>query len=302
MDSCLLDRVRLAVRGQELIDWHYQDSFASFMAMFDVIDLRDGDASRMKDGALYANGLPEMIRMHAAHRTSHVLITPLNQNWGAFSTTVPNRTVDWGNWRRHLTRAKCSPDMVRMYLDDPAVLAVLATQHTTIWHPKIVSVPVGVPRGTGPITSHLQHADGVKTQDLLINNSGWGHREEVNERVSANFGGRIRNTFGCSQAEYFESVTRSQFVLCPSGFGWDNYRIWETLTLGSIPVLEYSEGFHTVLEDLPVLWVEHFDQVTPDLLAAAYPDILSRCDRYDYRRLTRQWWVARVAGLLAATA
>ena len=301
MDGCLLDRVRIAVHGRELIDWHHDDSFASFMAMFDVIDLHDGDPSRMTEGALYSSPLPEMMRMHAKQRTSHVLITPLNQNWGAFSTTIPNRTVDWGDWRQHLKRDGCTPEMVRSYLDDPAVKAVLATQHTTIWHPKIVSVPVGVPRGRAAITRHLESADGAKTQDLLINNSGWGHRTEVNERVSANFGGRVRNSFGCSQAEYFQSVSRSRFVLCPSGFGWDNYRIWETLTLGSIPVLEYSQGFHTVLDDLPVLWVEHFDQVTPELLATAYPDILSRCDRYNYRRLTRQWWVARVAGLRNTT-
>jgi hypothetical protein len=300
-DSCLRDRVRLAVHGRELIDWHYNDSFASFLAMFDVIDLQNGDASQMKEGALYANGLPEMMRMHAKHRTSHVLITPLSQNWGAFSTTVPNRTVDWGDWRTHLARAGCSPEMIRMYLDDPAVKAVLATQHTTIYHPKIVSVPVGVPRGTAAITRHLETAEYPKTQDLLINNSGWGHRTEVNERVSANFGGRVRNTFGCPQSEYFASVTRSRFVLCPSGFGWDNYRIWETLTLGSIPVLEYSRGFHTVLDDLPVLWVEEFDKVTPALLESAYPDILSRCDLYDYGRLTRQWWVSRVASLLHTT-
>jgi hypothetical protein len=271
------------------------------MAMFEVIDLNSGDASQMRDGGLYSNGLPEMMRMHANHRTSHVLITPLNQNWGAFSTTIPNRTVDWGDWRKHLARARCTPEMVGSYLDDPAVKAVLATQHTTIWHPKIISIPVGVPRGTAAISRHLETVNGAKTQDLLINNSGWGHRTEVNERVSANFGGRIRNTFGCSEAEYFQSVTRSKFVLCPSGFGWDNYRIWETLTLGSIPVLEYSRGFHSVLDDLPALWVEHFDQVTPDLLATAYPDLLSRRDSYDYRKLTRQWWVSRVARLLNTT-
>jgi hypothetical protein len=289
-------------------------TFAPFLALFQPIDLqaaledgrKDGGLSQMKDGSIYLAGLPEMVRLHAEKRTSHVLFSSLNENWGAFSTPVPHRTADWGIWQDHLFHAGCTPEMVRAYLDDPAVKAVVTPHHTVFWHPTILSLPVGI--STTCMTRLGQRHRGIqqrvglgrgKTQDLLLNNSGWAHRQQVNERVIANFDGRLANTFGLKPTQFYAAVTRSRFVLCPSGLGWDTSRLWETLLLGSIPIVEYSEGWHTVLDDLPVLFVTNFDEVTPALLAQVYPQILSRCEQFNYGKLTNQWWQARISALLA---
>ncbi len=40
---------------------------------------------------------------------------------------------------------------------------------------------------------------------------------------------------------YFEEVARSQFVLGLPGMGYDCYRLWESLLLGSIPVIERTK-------------------------------------------------------------
>ena len=279
------------------------NDFETLVRLFEVVDL--GQAGRgtatLRDGSIYLNSLPDMVRRHAEHRTSHVLITGLNENWGAFSTHVPERTVDWGIWQDHLREVGCTLDMVRRYLDDPAVKAVVTPHHTAIWHPTILSLPVGIStrlmkwlgRNPGDLLS-----DAVKTEELLISNSGWGHRQKVNQGVTANFGGGVSNRFPLSLTEFVEAVLRSRFVLCPSGLGWDTSRIWETLTLGSIPIIEYSEGWHTIFDDLPVLFVTNFDEVTPALLARAYPDILADCERFDFGKLTQQWWVSRINSLL----
>lgn len=305
----LLQRIRDATLDREPIYWldGVHNDFAPFVAQFQAIDLHNGSISQLKDGSIYLNNLPDMVRMHAAYRTSHVLITGLNENWGAFSTLVPHRTVDWGDWQNHLADAGCTPQRVRQYLDDPAVKAVVTPHHTAFWHPTILSIPVGISAGFMEVLlerplalDDLIRAEHGRTQELLINNSGWQHRKQVNDCVIANFGGRISNTFRTSAAEFFESVTRSRFVLCPSGLGWDTSRLWETLMLGSIPIVEYSEGWHTVLDDLPVLFVTNFEEVTPALLATAYPDILSQCERFDYGKLTKQWWVSRITKLLDA--
>jgi hypothetical protein len=101
-----------------------------------------------------------------------------------------------------------------------------------------------------------------------------------------------------TQTEYYRSILRSRFVLCPSGLGWDSYRIWETLVLGSVPIIERSPGWDSVLDDLPVLKVTDFSEVTPGLLARAWPSILAQGDRFDFGKLTKQWWVSRIHGLL----
>lgn len=199
-----------------------------------------------------------------------------------------------------MINAGCTPQMVRQYLDDPLVKAVVTPQHTAFWHPSILSIPLGI-RQSDEIIDHIVNADGTKTQELLLNKSGWGHRPQINERIIANFGGCISNTYGMTQTEYFEAITRSRFVLCPSGMGWDSYRIWEALMLGAIPVVEFSAGWHTVLDDLPVLFVTNFNEVTPNLLDKAYPEIMTQCDRYDYGKLTKQWWVSKITKLLAAS-
>lgn len=292
LQTSLLRRIRDSIGKHDLIEWAAND-FESFVAQFPVTRLRDGCEAQMKDGAIYLGTLPDMVRMHARCATSHVLLTHLNENWGAFSTTVPDRTADWGDWHAQLRAAGITPDRVREYLNDPRVRAVVTPQHTVFAHRSILTLPIGL-RQSAALVDHLHRTDGAKTQTLLINNSGWQHRRRINERVSANFGGRIGNTYGLDLPEYFESIARSRFVLCPSGLGWDSHRVWETLVLGSIPVVEHSPGWHSVLDDLPALAVTHFDQVTPELLDRAYPDILSRLERFDYGRLTKRWWVAKI--------
>lgn len=296
-DTCLLNRVRDAVRGHDIIEWSRND-FEPFLALFDVIRLNQGDAPHLRDGSIYLNTLSAMIRMHAHLTTTHVLFTHLNENWGAFSTTIPNRTADWGHWDAHMIGAGCRRHIVLRYLDDPSVKAVVTPQHSVIDHPKLLSLPIGV-NESQLLLEHLRAADGTKTQELLINNSGWQHRKEINATVSANFGGTVTNTYGMSQGEYYRSIARSQFVLCPSGLGWDSYRIWETLLLGSIPIVERSPGWDALLADLPVLLVAHFDQVTPELLTNTYAEIISKCDRYALGKLTKQWWVAKINGVLS---
>jgi hypothetical protein len=279
------------------------NDFAEFLALFMATDPGTGDTSLMRDGSIYVSGLIEMVRLHARRRTTHVLLTGMNENWGAFSTYVPHRTVDWGLWEDHLAEARCTPEEVRQYLDDPATRAVVTPHHTAFWHRKIVSLPVGISTRFMETLQRTSLADLIaaprgEAQELLINNSGWQHRHAVNQRVIANFDGRVSNTFGLPENDFVAEVLRSRFVLCPSGLGWDTSRIWETLTLGSIPIVEYSDGWHTVLDELPVLFVTNFEEVTPPLLAAAYPEILSRCERFDYGKLTKAWWVSRITALL----
>lgn len=118
---------------------------------------------------------------------------------------------------------------------------------------KVLSLPLGV---KGEVTLHaaMVKAAGVKKNKLLlINNSGWRHRTGINEMVGAKFatsggGTGTANAYAVGRARtavdepYQFQVARAKFVLCPSGMGWDTYRHWEVLLMGSIPVMESSPG------------------------------------------------------------
>jgi hypothetical protein len=44
-------------------------------------------------------------------------------------------------------------------------------------------------------------------------------------------------------------------------------------------------------DNLPVLWVDHYDNVTPELLEDEYPRILSKAREYTFEKLTNQYWI-----------
>ena len=58
-------------------------------------------------------------------------------------------------------------------------------------------------------------------------------------------------------------------MLCPRGVGIDTHRTWETLLLGSYPIVESSE-LDSLFVGLPVLIVRSFYELTEQLLWETY--------------------------------
>ena len=80
------------------------------------------------------------------------------------------------------------------------------------------------------------------------------------------------------QRVFYTETARSMAVLALPGMGYDTYRLWETLALGSMPVLERGVGLDRTLYRLPALLVDDFADVTPDLVRQAYVEALYRAD------------------------
>ena len=73
--------------------------------------------------------------------------------------------------------------------------------------------------------------------------------------------------------ETYRVWSQFKYTVCPRGEKLDSYRIWESLYLGSIPIIQHSTndasitntfGFST--EEVPVLFVTDFEQITVELL------------------------------------
>lgn len=63
------------------------------------------------------------------------------------------------------------------------------------------------------------------------------------------------------------------------------YRLWETILLGSIPIVESSPGLDRAYAMLPVLVVKNFKVVTPQLLKKAYPCFLRHANQFRFDHL-----------------
>ena len=79
----------------------------------------------------------------------HVLLLELDENWGAFSSPIPGRTVSREAWPsadldRLWAQEGCSRADIWDYLNHHHTRAVITTQFQTIRHPKVHSLPLGL--------------------------------------------------------------------------------------------------------------------------------------------------------------
>lgn len=64
-----------------------------------------------------------------------------------------------------------------------------------------------------------------------------------------------------SQLEYYRQLSSHAFVLCPRGNGHDSYRVWETLALGSIPIVSRTVGMERLAKFLPIVIVDEWKEI-----------------------------------------
>jgi len=91
---------------------------------------------------------------------------------------------------------------------------------------------------------------------------------------------------------YCENIRAHKFMFCPRGNGPDTYRFWETIYLGSIPiVLDYPE-MSTFFSKLPCVKVKSWLSITDELLEMEYERI-SESD-YDFSIMQFPEWEKQI--------
>ena len=86
-------------------------------------------------------------------------------------------------------------------------------------------------------------------------------------------------------------ASRSKFVFCPSGLGFDTFRLWETLVVGSVPIVESNAaGLDRIYASLPVLVVRNYAEVNEDLLHKAYECFYKNANIFKYNHLSLSYW------------
>lgn len=87
--------------------------------------------------------------------------------------------------------------------------------------------------------------------------------------------------------EYLRSIKKSKFVLCPRGNGIDTHRLWETLYMGSIPIIKYEKTYETCI-DLPVVFINDWSEITIDFLNSTYEKMSH--SNYNFEKLKMNYW------------
>ena len=87
--------------------------------------------------------------------------------------------------------------------------------------------------------------------------------------------------------EFLKQIYSHKFVFAPRGNGIDTHRLWESLYLRTIPIVKKSiamEDFY----DLPILFVDDWDNITEDFLNQKYDEIIN--EKYPLEKLKIDYW------------
>ena len=88
---------------------------------------------------------------------------------------------------------------------------------------------------------------------------------------------------------YLTELKKHKFCLSPPGRGIDTHRTWESLMVGTIPIL-LSSPMDSLFNDLPVIIVDDLLKITPAFLEKEYEILRSKIDNYDFSKLYSQYW------------
>ena len=109
-------------------------------------------------------------------------------------------------------------------------------------------------------------------------------RKQIMENIKQRFPVNEKKNWG----EYMEELSTYKYCLSPPGFGPDCQRMWESIYVNCIPIVERDPILFTHFRDLPILWVDDFDVVTEDFLEKCYPAFSNK----NTTKSTLQYWEA----------
>jgi hypothetical protein len=143
---------------------------------------------------------------------------------------------------------------------------ILANPNITKWigcnilrsDPRIIKLPIGVgepERVNGNHETIMRlHSERIpwseKTKDICIPYHGSTHTSRDGASTLPKLGFE----------EYMREISKHAFVVCHRGNGVDTHRVYETLLMGSVPVLEHS-GLDDMYSQWPCLIVDSFENI-----------------------------------------
>jgi len=93
------------------------------------------------------------------------------------------------------------------------------------------------------------------------------------------------------QKEYLDDLKSHKFALCPVGNGIDQYRIWEAIHCGCIPVVEINEcTSHLCQLNLPILAYKSLINLNPSELNEIYSNAQRNWNKFNLAALTESYW------------
>ena len=181
-------------------------------------------------------------------------------------------------------------DLVR-FLDDKRILAYF-TVNKDRNHPKVFGIPIGI---MNPI---WKAGNGSRFREFMTDIPPFEDRF-INIYLNFNPSTNNQRTKWFNHfkkfpyvwippkrthSQYLSDLKRSKYVVSPPGNGLDCHRTWESILMGAIPII-LSTSIDEVYQDAPVLVVDDYANVTPQMLETFKPPTWHR-----HRAFVHYWF------------
>ena len=204
------------------------------------------------------------------------------------------------------------------FIENPLLLHWFS-QNLSYSHPKMSAIPIGLDYhtvarwnawGERAASSADQESQLVSLREKMV--PFW----ERTNKCYANFQFQMQTKFGVDRKNAIQQINQDlvfyepkpvrraltwqrqsdfAFVISPHGNGYDCHRLWEALVLGCIPIVRTS-CLDELYEDLPVLIVEEWSDVTNELLEETIGEFKENHEagEFNYDKLTLKYWVDKI--------
>jgi hypothetical protein len=106
--------------------------------------------------------------------------------------------------------------------------------------------------------------------------------------------GEYRN-YSLSHDAFYQQLRSSKFCIAPRGNAIETFRMWDSMYVGTIPIVVREAKFYDELEGLPILLLESYNDfscLNEAELNQIYSEFLKK--DWDYDKLRIEYWRARV--------
>ena len=189
------------------------------------------------------------------------------------------------------------------HADHKNIIAWFTVHPCKKFHPKVFPIALGIiqypelyEKREEVHKTFLKYRKSKKERLLYMNFTDWKNPERKKvrdifiEKPFCDHGG------ACPFTQYIKDVAHHKFVISPPGLGPDCYRIYESLLVGTIPVVKHSY-LDWLYEGLPVLFIDDWNEVTQEFLEQKYAEITSR--KYDPKKLYMEYWIEPIKAVQA---
>jgi hypothetical protein len=86
---------------------------------------------------------------------------------------------------------------------------------------------------------------------------------------------------------YIQTLSTYKFSICPPGNGIDTHRAWESLMMGTIPIMMHTP-IDNLFDDLPVVFIDDWNIITEEFLNNKYKELRNK--KYNFNKCYCDYW------------